>query len=157
MNSAKKKQFFTAEEANSRLPLVRAIVTDIVAGYREVNERRELLNRIKQRGGVSRESRSTMHSEELEQVEVEIERQVERLEEFIEELQELGVELKDPAVGLVDFPSLIEGRERYLCWKLGEDEIAYWHELDAGFSGRQSLLELSLPGESGGSDDEETC
>ena len=54
-------------------------------------------------------------------------------------LRELGVELKDPATGLVDFPSLREGRVVYLCWRLGEPAIEYWHELDTGFGGRQPL------------------
>jgi hypothetical protein len=54
-------------------------------------------------------------------------------------LRELGVEVKDPATGLIDFPSLREGRTVYLCWRLGEPAIDYWHELDAGFGGRQPL------------------
>lgn len=55
------------------------------------------------------------------------------------QIHELGVELKDPALGLIDFPSLREGRVVYLCWRLGEPEIGYWHETDAGFAGRQPL------------------
>ena len=54
-------------------------------------------------------------------------------------LHELGVELKDPAIGLIDFRSLREGRVVYLCWRLGEPTIAYWHDLDTGFAGRQPL------------------
>jgi len=47
--------------------------------------------------------------------------------------------LKDYFTGLVDFPSRLDGREVYLCWRFGEDEIAHWHELDAGFAGRQKI------------------
>ena len=54
-------------------------------------------------------------------------------------IHELGVELKDPATGLVDFPSLRDGRLVYLCWRLGEPSIEYWHEIDTGFAGRQPL------------------
>ena len=54
-------------------------------------------------------------------------------------LHELGVELKDPAIGLIDFRALREGRVVYLCWRLGEPTIAYWHDLDTGFAGRQPL------------------
>lgn len=54
-------------------------------------------------------------------------------------LHELGVELKDPAIGLIDFRSLRDGRVVYLCWRLGEPTIAYWHDLDTGFAGRQPL------------------
>ena len=54
-------------------------------------------------------------------------------------LHELGVELKDPSIGLIDFRSLRDGRVVYLCWRLGEPTIAYWHDLDTGFAGRQPL------------------
>ncbi len=55
------------------------------------------------------------------------------------ELREMDVMLRDLDRGLVDFPSLREGREIYLCWEEGEDEIAFWHEPDAGFGGRLPL------------------
>jgi hypothetical protein len=63
----------------------------------------------------------------------------ERMREFVQELTALGVELKDFFTGLVDFPARRGGRDIYLCWKLGEAEVAYWHEMDAGFAGRQKL------------------
>ena len=61
---------------------------------------------------------------------------------FVEELQRLGIELKDPEKGLIDFPCLFEGREIYLCWKHGEDSIEHWHEIYAGFAGRQPLEKI---------------
>jgi len=54
-------------------------------------------------------------------------------------VQEMGVVVKDIDRGLVDFPAVMDGREVYLCWQLGEESVGYWHELDAGFPGRQSL------------------
>jgi hypothetical protein len=63
----------------------------------------------------------------------------ERLRELVTELQDLGVELKDFFTGLVDFRCLMNGHEVYLCWRQGEDEVGHWHELDAGFAGRQKL------------------
>jgi hypothetical protein len=54
-------------------------------------------------------------------------------------LQEAGIVVRDIERGLIDFPALIDDREVYLCWELGEDEVAWWHELDAGYRGRQSL------------------
>jgi hypothetical protein len=54
-------------------------------------------------------------------------------------IHDLGVELKDPAMGLIDFLALRDGREVYLCWRLGETAIDYWHETDTGFAGRQPL------------------
>ncbi len=61
------------------------------------------------------------------------------LRDTLLELRELEVVLRDLEKGLVDFPSLRDGREVYLCWQEGEDEIAFWHEPDAGFSGRRPL------------------
>ena len=55
------------------------------------------------------------------------------------ELQEAGIVLRDLDRGLVDFPALRGDREVYLCWELGEDRVAFWHELDTGFAGRQPL------------------
>ena len=54
-------------------------------------------------------------------------------------LQEAGIVLRDIDRGLVDFPSTRDGREVYLCWELGEDEVAWWHDPDAGFGGREPL------------------
>ena len=54
-------------------------------------------------------------------------------------LQEAGIIVRDIERGLIDFPALIDDREVYLCWELGEDEVVWWHELDAGYRGRQSL------------------
>ncbi|HWB01353.1 MAG TPA: DUF2203 domain-containing protein, partial [Pirellulales bacterium] len=76
----------------------------------------------------------------------ELERDAQRLQEYVEELRQLGVEPKSGPDGLVDFPTLIDGRPAYLCWKLGEPEILYWHDLDAGFSGRQPLVAESGAG-----------
>jgi hypothetical protein len=66
---------------------------------------------------------------------------VTRLEEIVSKIQETGCVVKDLDEGLVDFPSLIEGEEVYLCWKLGEEHIDFWHGVDEGFSGRKPLDE----------------
>ena len=72
-------------------------------------------------------------------MQAEFERGQERMQELVEELSGLGVELKDYRIGLVDFRAWMQNREVYLCWKLGEEEVAYWHELEAGYKGRQRL------------------
>ncbi|HXH22965.1 MAG TPA: DUF2203 domain-containing protein, partial [Dehalococcoidia bacterium] len=61
------------------------------------------------------------------------------IEAKIAALRRLGGEVKGIEQGLVDFPSLREGRTVYLCWRLGEDEVAWWHDVDAGFAGRRPL------------------
>ena len=137
---------FTPTQANATLPLVRAIVSDLVDLARDIQERRQRLavltaGRDDGRRGAKRRD---FYGEELEHVEEEMENDIERLREYAAELQALGVELKDPMTGLVDFPAMRDGRLVYLCWKHGEPEIGFWHELDAGFSGRQELIDTAL-------------
>ena len=67
---------------------------------------------------------------------------VKRMEQAVRQIDAWGVTLRDIGTGLVDFPALANGRPIWLCWKLGEDDIAYWHELDAGIAGRKPLIEL---------------
>jgi hypothetical protein len=147
------KKYFTVEEANASLPLVRAIANDLAALSREVIERRErlaILNGNRRPGKAS-----DAYSEELAQIEEELNRDTERLQEYVEELRALGVEPKNGPEGLIDFPSLMDGRTVYLCWKLGESEVMHWHELDAGFRGRQPLYAESLSANSAGEEAEE--
>lgn len=58
---------------------------------------------------------------------------------LLETIEQSGIVLRDIDRGLVDFPAVIDGREVYLCWELGEDDVAYWHDLDAGYGGREPL------------------
>ena len=61
------------------------------------------------------------------------------LRSLLAELKERGIVVRDVNRGLIDFPSIREDREIYLCWELGEAEIAYWHELETGYGGRRPL------------------
>ena len=63
----------------------------------------------------------------------------EKLDALVHRIQETGAILKDINMGLLDFPALREGREVYLCWQYGEGEIAFWHEVEAGYAGRQPI------------------
>ena len=67
---------------------------------------------------------------------------VRRMEQAVRQIDAWGVSLRDIGSGLVDIPALANGRPIWLCWQLGEDDIAYWHELDAGITGRKPLIEL---------------
>jgi len=141
------KRYFTVDEANRMLPLVRAIVEDIVQLFREVHERRDRLSRVRQLPGSVRRSENDVYQQELDDIEQEINEDIKRLEGYVDELRQLGVEFKDPVKGLVDFLHVMDDREVYLCWMLGEEEVAHWHDLEAGFRGRQSLLEGSILGD----------
>lgn len=125
---------FTVEDANRTLPFVRKIVKDVVEDYRRWKEalfRYELAaSSDRAEGGESPESAALRD---------EVDTIANRINGYIEELAPVGCVLKGFEDGLVDFPGELDGREVYLCWKLGEPRVAYWHETDAGFQGRQSL------------------
>jgi hypothetical protein len=130
-----KQKHFTVESANRTLPLVRSIVADIMQKFRELHE---LHGRIEVLQGSRRDALTAAHREEVEEVERDFEKKKDELKVVVDELQGLGVQLKGPD-GLVDFPAVLDGREVYLCWRFGEPEVLFWHELDAGFKGRQHL------------------
>lgn len=132
----RRKKYYSPAEANAALPLVRSIARDIAELARTLSERGQRLARYQKAepGKIER----AYEEEELHML-PEFERDQQRLKECIRELSNLGVELKDPHTGLVDFPCRTGDRDIYLCWRLGEPEVAFWHELDGGFAGRQKL------------------
>lgn len=130
-----KRRYFSVDEANKTLPLVKAIVTDIVHQFRIVNELKQRLSAVL---NDRRRPSIDLYSEELAQSHSELEAEEEKLAGYIDELTKLGVELKGPD-GLCDFYSIMDGREVYLCWRLGEPEVMYWHDLNAGVAGRKPL------------------
>ncbi|MFL5574665.1 MAG: DUF2203 domain-containing protein [Gemmatimonadaceae bacterium] len=124
---------FTVEQANRTLPLVRRIVADVVAQYRRWQDRvreLELLNADRT------PNHPVPRAEELER---EIQSLAAEIDGFTRELAQLGIELKDHSLGLVDFPGVVGGREVYLCWRVGEPAVQYWHDKDAGYAGRRPL------------------
>ncbi|MEP7347954.1 MAG: DUF2203 domain-containing protein [Gemmatimonadaceae bacterium] len=128
------KRTFTVEQANRMLPLVGRIVHDIVTHHERWSQivgEFEILNLS---GDIER---STGRAFELQ---LEAERIASDIQGFVLELEALGVEFKSFDIGLVDFPSVRDGRTVLLCWKLNEPEVAHWHEVEAGYGGRQPLL-----------------
>jgi hypothetical protein len=133
---ARRKKYFTAAEANATLPLLRSILRDVTELAADLKERHDRLSRVEVPAGAKV---GDAYQEEVREMQAEFERDRERMQEYVEELHRLGVVLKDPYTGLVDFPSVVDDHEVFLCWRLGEPEVAHWHELDAGFAGRQKL------------------
>jgi len=127
-------KLFTREEANAMLPLLRSILRDITDLAKRLREQHEVLVQLQSGGALD-----AMHQKEVDRLAESMERGQKQMKEYEGEVRKLGVEIKDYFSGLVDFPSMMEGRIVYLCWRLGEKDIAHWHELDAGFSGRQKL------------------
>jgi hypothetical protein len=134
MTQATRIKYFTLAQANKTLPYVRRVVEDIIAEYQEWKDcihRYELVA-----AGVQAD-----HGETEEQValRLRVDDVARRINRHIEELNAVGCVFKGFDGGLVDFYARLEGRDVFLCWRLGEAEIAYWHDVDAGFSGRQPI------------------
>lgn len=141
-NPVATKKYFSVEEANKTLPLVKQIVGDIVRQFQIVSDLDTRLSAVMKRDAQKRGS--DLYSEELAHAKAELESEDEKLQAFREELEKLGVELKGTD-GLCDFPALRDGKEVCLCWRFGEPEIHFWHETHAGFAGRQPIETLHTP------------
>jgi len=130
------ERYFTVEEANEALGEVRPLTEELVGHRRalvELQERQSVLTaRIAGNGG-------NVEPHELEDVQERLDEEVAGIARCVARIHELGGLVKDLDDGLVDFPATHEGQEILLCWRLGEDEIAFWHGLDEGFSGRKPL------------------
>ena len=126
---AKPKRRFTLAEANRSLPLVTRIVRDIVNSH----ERATALQGRVEEAATSRETLSLQQQ---------LDATLERLQDYVDELTTIGIELKDYETGLIDFPGRHQGRDVFLCWKLGEEKVGHWHELHAGYAGRQPATKL---------------
>jgi hypothetical protein len=124
---------FTVEEANKTLPLVRRIVEDVVRQHRVWREKILELDLV---ASSSRAEESRTRAQELEEDAQSIAREIDG---YQRELEQLGIQLKDRKIGLVDFPSELGGKSVLLCWRLGEPEVQFWHDEDAGYAGRQPL------------------
>ncbi len=135
--------FYTVESANRALPLVRAIVRDVIAQWEVVSELERRL--VPLSGANHSPGAHDFYGEELASQRAELETEKGRLCGYLIELDRLGVELKSVESGLCDFPSYRDGREICLCWNLGESAVAHWHELDAGFAGRRPLAIEDVP------------
>ena len=123
------KRYFTLEEANECIPelmdeisLLRAIRAQLAGLHAMITP---LLEVVSSNGG-------SRHTPELLKATA-------RFQEVLDRIAARGCHLKGLDPGLVDFPHLRQGREVYLCWQMGENDIRYWHEIDDGFDGRQPL------------------
>jgi len=128
-------KYFTPEEADRALVLVRRVVEDMITEYARLGEMQEALDRAKASGS----------DERYEVVREDLLATANRLHGFLEELEEIGVEIKDWARGIVDFPCLLDDQEVCLCWAFDEPHVAYWHEPEVGYAGRQPIETLAVP------------
>ncbi len=122
-------RYFTVPEANAILPHVKKIVAEILAARQRIVDAQPdlwpVLEKAVGNGGSKKAG--------------ELLPEFKRLEQGVKALEGMGCILKDLNTGLVDFPTVRNGRQVLLCWRFDEPSVSHWHELDAGFAGRQPL------------------
>ena len=148
------KHYFTLDEANGELVRLRELFSAVMQLRGQL---KSLYQRLDAAGHPPREEDLTEEAEDDEDEDEEsggepppeVQRDlawfrglVETLREQIEAIQDTGCVIKDIEVGLVDWPAMHQGREVLLCWKYGEPEVGFWHELHTGFAGRRPISEL---------------
>jgi hypothetical protein len=124
-------QLYTVDRANRTLPLVRRIVEDVVREHERWQD------------AIARLDLLMASSDTVDLRVVALEKEVQAIARDIDafqgELEALDIQLKDRRLGLVDFPTEIDGRRALLCWRLGEPSVQFWHDEHAGYAGRQPL------------------
>jgi len=130
-------RYFTLAEARAALPAVGRSIREAVqakAHYAEAEKLiQDLVQRILMRGGMQ------VDTEAAEAWKRQLDSSGQALKTVMERIEEMGVEVKDLDIGLVDFPTLFRGEKVYLCWRMDEDDIDYWHGVQEGFRGRRPI------------------
>jgi hypothetical protein len=144
-------RFYDLDAANDRLPELREILgalrdqrAELIRLRDQVLERQEA---VEAGGGRAAEGPSDADDQasddELRLIRLRMQGVIDQMQAGVARIDALGITLREIESGLIDFPALVNGRQVCLCWRLGEDDVAWWHELSAGFSGRRPLIELS--------------
>jgi hypothetical protein len=123
------ERIFTLAEAEALLPTLRTLLGDIGEAW----------DRVRKLNPEVQKARDAAAFDGFTKAGVDYVEAISHLMFLIQQIKDLGVLLKDAEKGLCDFPYMRQGRVVYLCWQLGEDRIEYWHDIDAGFAGRERL------------------
>jgi len=142
---------FTLAQAEALLLQVEKLLREAVAVRAEFNEASQAVDAIRQRvaflgGVVVDREKFAAYARRRDAAE-------NRLRQAVSQFEEIGCHVNDLETGLVDFPTMFRGVEVYLCWKLGEPRIAFWHDTDAGFRGRKPIDQDFLANHSGAGDE----
>lgn len=133
------EKHFTVDEANAMLPLVKSIVADICSVFRQVTGRRSDLYRLFRRG---KRTSGAQYDDEMAESRADLQEEFEQIWRYREELESLGVLLRQPEDGLIEFPTIMDREEAFLCWQLGQDEVRYWRAASSPQSQQQLLPTL---------------
>ena len=122
-------QYFTLQEANKALNIIRPLMDEVQVIRQKILENQpEAWPAIEKSAGNGGNRALSNLVQDFE-----------KLDALVHQIQDTGAQIKDINTGLLDFSALKNGREVYLCWQHGEDDIQYWHEIEAGFAGRQPI------------------
>jgi hypothetical protein len=130
-------RYYDIDAANARIEELRPLLEALRSDRDAIAETQRELRRLRETNG------SADHAAEVQRLEASILAAVRRMEQAVAQVEAWSVTLRDIGAGLIDFPALASGRPIWLCWRLGEDDIAWWHEASEGFASRRSLLELT--------------
>jgi hypothetical protein len=128
--------YYDLSDANDRVDELRPLLEGLRADRETVARTQGRLDKL--RGGNGNDEQRI----ELDKVRNEMGVTIKRMEAAVHQIDAWDITLRDITTGLVDFPALASGRPIWLCWKLGETDIAWWHEIDTGIAGRKPLIEL---------------
>ena len=143
--------FYTIDRANRRLPEVRGILEDLRARRFELVGLRDRLRTATGaevpggRGSLVDEALADAGPDAPESPRIlaaRIQAVIDQMQAAVERLDAWDIMLRDIETGLIDFPALASGRQVWLCWRLGEKDVAWWHEVSTGIAGRRPLIEL---------------
>ena len=132
------RKFFDLQEANQLIPTIRIELMALQRIKKEIDTKMSVLQQMRSCGG---EAGGESHSDPFFELECEIEFAQMEARAHVVNIVKTGAELKDIDRGLVDFPAWKDGVEVLLCWRLGEEKIAYWHGRDSGYMGRMPIEE----------------
>jgi hypothetical protein len=142
-------RFYDLDDANARIPELRDILgslrdqrADLIRLRDLVLERQEA---VEAGGGSGRGGDAEDEAEaeaELRLIRLRMQGIIDQMQAAVARIDALGITLRDIESGLIDFPALVNGRQVCLCWRLGEGDVEWWHELNDGFGGRRPLIEL---------------
>ena len=130
-------RYYDIDAANARIDELRPLLEQLRADRDGVALANNELRRLRETNG------SSKHAEEMREREDEIRTSVRRMQASVAQIEAWNVTLRDIETGLIDFPALVSGRPVWLCWRLGEGPIEWWHEHDRGFEDRKPLVELA--------------
>lgn len=122
-------KYYTPTEANEALRVIRPMLEEMMAIGENIRAHQpELWDLVQKSAGNGGNPKLSKLLTDFD-----------RLDFLFHQIQDMGIQIKDLTIGLIDFVALRDDREIYLCWKADEDSIQFWHEIEAGFSGRQLI------------------